>query len=160
MSPFAYVPFCRTCPLLPDPFAAFEGANLIKIHRRSGKLAYLMDPDFESDPDPALRFCVKLNLRTRSIECYDYAHRDNPPILHRKEMLLHPEHPLFAKFARLTRQEEQHGLLTDTATIGTRAGWTAQLEAAGFALRGHRLVRRNAGSTAEEDTAPRRAAKQ
>jgi hypothetical protein len=27
-----------------------EGANLIKIHRRSGKLSYLMYPDFETDP--------------------------------------------------------------------------------------------------------------
>jgi hypothetical protein len=32
----------------------------------------------------------------------------------------------------------------DAAAIGTRAGWEARLRAAGFALRGHRLVRRNA----------------
>src|SRR5438105_8166918 len=31
-----------------------EGANLIKIHRRSGKLSYLVYPEFESDPHPAL----------------------------------------------------------------------------------------------------------
>ena len=39
-------------------------------------------------------------------------------------------------------QEEKHGLLDDPATIGTRDGWQARLKAAGFALRGHRLVRR------------------
>ena len=35
----------------------------------------------------------------------------NPPILHRKETFLHPTHPLHAKFARLTQQEEKAGLL-------------------------------------------------
>lgn len=31
-----------------------EAANLIKIHRRSGKLSYLVYPDFDDDPHPAL----------------------------------------------------------------------------------------------------------
>jgi DNA phosphorothioation-associated putative methyltransferase len=118
-----------------------EGANVIKLHRSSGKLSYLAYPDFDADPHPALRRCVKLSLRSRGLECYDYARSDNPPVLHRKEAFLHPDHPLHAKFARLTRQEEEHGLLTDTATIGTRLGWQARLRAAGWTLRGHRLVR-------------------
>jgi hypothetical protein len=65
----------------------------------------------------------------------------HPPILHRKETFLTADHPLHAKFARLTQQEEKHGLLDDTATIGTKEGWHAKLNATGFALRGHRLVR-------------------
>ncbi len=100
---------------------------------------------FETDPHPALARCVKLSLRTRQLECYDYSQSANPPVLHRKETFLLPEHPLAAKFARLTRQEEQHGLLDSPATLGTRDGWQARLDAAGFALRGHRLVRRSAG---------------
>ncbi len=79
--------------------------------------------------------------RLRPLECYDYSQSANPPILHRKETFLHPQHPLHARFARLTQQEERHGLLSDTATIGTRAGWEARLSGAGFALRGQRLVR-------------------
>jgi DNA phosphorothioation-associated putative methyltransferase len=118
-----------------------EGANIVKIHRRSGKISYLAYPDFESDPHPALLRCIRLSLRTRELHCYDYAGSANPPILHRKETFLTPDHPLHAKFARLTRQEEQHVLLTETATIGTRAGWQARLAAAGLALRGHRVVR-------------------
>ena len=31
-----------------------EGANLIKLHRHSGKVSYLVYPDFETDPHPAL----------------------------------------------------------------------------------------------------------
>ena len=32
-----------------------EGANIIKIHRRSGKLSYLNYPDFETNPHPGGR---------------------------------------------------------------------------------------------------------
>jgi len=47
----------------------------------------------------------------------------------------------FSKFAWLTRQEEKHGLLDETATIGTRAGSERRLAERGFTIRGHRLVR-------------------
>jgi len=128
-----------------------EGANIIKIHRRSGKLSYLVYPDFETDPHPALARCVKLNLRTRQIECYEYGQRDpadcksaatsNPPVLHRKELFLLPEHELHAKFARLTAQEEKYGLLDDASGIGTREGWARRLRERGFVVKGHRLLR-------------------
>ena len=39
-----------------------EGANLIKLHRQSGKVSYLVYPDFETDPHPALLRSVKLTL--------------------------------------------------------------------------------------------------
>jgi DNA phosphorothioation-associated putative methyltransferase len=117
-----------------------EGANVIKLHRDSGKVSYLVYPDFESDPHPSLRRSVKLSLRTREIECLEFGDSPNPPILHRKETFLAADHPLAEKFGRLTRQEEMHGLLDDTAAIGTRAGWEAHLRHKGFALRGHRVV--------------------
>jgi DNA phosphorothioation-associated putative methyltransferase len=120
-----------------------EGANLIKIHRRSGKLSYLAYPDFETDPHPALLRCVRLNLRTRQIECHDYGPRTNPPVLHRKESFLGPEDERRAKFARLTAQEEKHGLLEDPSGIGTREGWLRRLAERGFSLKGHRLVHLN-----------------
>src|SRR3954452_20839011 len=61
-----------------------EGANVIKLHRRSGKVPYLVYPDFEADPHPALLRSIKLSLRTRELDCYDYATSANPPVLHRK----------------------------------------------------------------------------
>jgi DNA phosphorothioation-associated putative methyltransferase len=118
-----------------------EGANLIKIHRRSGKLSYLVLPEFDDDPHPALLRSIRVNLRTRQIESNDYAQSANPPVLHRKETFLNVDHPLHAKFARLTQQEEKHGLLDNLATIGTSEGWQARLNDRGFTLRGHRLVR-------------------
>src|SRR5207249_377812 len=103
--------------------------------------SYLVYPGFETDPHPALLRCVRLSLRSRQIECYDYGQSANPPILHRKESFLAGGDPRYARFARLTAQEEKHGLLADAAGIGTRDGWTKRLTERGWALRGHRLVR-------------------
>jgi hypothetical protein len=121
-----------------------EGADLIKLHRQSGKVSYLVYPDFDVDPHPALLRSIKLNLRTREIESTDYATSPNPPVLHRKETFLLLDDPRRPKFDRLTRQEERAGLLDETATIGTRSGWADRLRERGYALGGHRLVRSRA----------------
>jgi DNA phosphorothioation-associated putative methyltransferase len=118
-----------------------EGTNIIKIHRFSGKLSYLAYPAFETDPHPALARSVKLSLRARELACLDYTTSENPPVLHRKETFLPRDHPLHAKFERLTQHEEAQGLLDEPATIGTRNGWEQRLRNAGFILRGHRLMR-------------------
>jgi DNA phosphorothioation-associated putative methyltransferase len=131
-----------------------EGANVVKIHRRSGKLSYLVYSAFDTDPHPALVRSVRLSLHTRHIDCRDYAAADNPPVLHRKETFLQPEHPLHSKFARLTAQEERHGLLADPAVIGTRRGWEDRLADHGFAQRGHRLVRRTKTLSSAADPDP------
>jgi DNA phosphorothioation-associated putative methyltransferase len=123
-----------------------EGANIIKIHRRSGKLSYLVYPDFENDPHPALLRLVRVNLRTRRIDCNDYSKSVNPPVLHRKECFLLDSDPLHTKFSRLTAQEEKNGLLDDPSGIGTREGWSRRLGERGYALKGHRLLRSNCQS--------------
>jgi DNA phosphorothioation-associated putative methyltransferase len=138
--------FSRTA--MPADLGKVGRANLIKLHRQSGKVSYLVYPDFETDPHPALRRSVKLSLRTREIDCFDYTASANPPVLHRKEAFLIADHPLHAKFTRLTAQEEKHGLLDDSSEIGTREGWSTRLAEQGFALKGHRLV----GSDAQRNS--------
>jgi DNA phosphorothioation-associated putative methyltransferase len=131
-----------------------EAANLIKLHRQSGKVSYLVYPDFEADPHPALLRSVKLSLRTREIECLEYGGSPNPPILHRKESFLTSDHPLHAKFARLTQQEERYGLLDDANTIGTRDGWNRRLDEQAFSIRGHRLIRSKRRNSLPEHDIP------
>jgi DNA phosphorothioation-associated putative methyltransferase len=143
----------RTAPEALDPLlradegcaradlGEIEGADLIKLHRHSGQVSHLVDPDFDADPHPALLRSIELDLRTREIESTDYAAGANPPVLHRKEALLLPDDPRWSKFDRLTRQEERAGLLDETATIGTRSRWADRLRGWRYTLRGHRLVR-------------------
>jgi DNA phosphorothioation-associated putative methyltransferase len=119
-----------------------EDANIVKIHRFSGKVSYLAYPNFDSDPHPTLVRSVKLNMRSLWLDCWDYVESENPPILHRKEAFLAKDDSRYAKFARLTQQEERRGLLDETAAIGTRNGWNARLLERGLELRGHRLVKK------------------
>ena len=118
-----------------------EGANLIKLHRHSGKVSYLVYPDFETDPHPALLRSIKLSLRTRESTASTMP-TARTSRFHRKETFCCAEHRSMPKFARLSRQEEKHGLLADTATIGIRKDGNVGWKERGFAFRGHRLVRR------------------
>jgi hypothetical protein len=61
--------------------------------------------------------------------------------LRRETGILRSDDPRRPKFDRVTRQEERAGLLDDTATIGTRTGWTERLREPEYELRGHRLIR-------------------
>jgi hypothetical protein len=63
-------------------------------------------------------------------------------ILHRKEEFVAGDHPLRSTFARLTQQEESHGLFADPAAIGARDGWASVSARSGWTLAGHRLLRR------------------
>lgn len=119
-----------------------EGANIIKLHRDSPRVSYLSYPDFEEDPHPSLRASLLVELQTFRMDLRRYEQVANPPILHRKEEFVTLEHPLREKFARLTAQEERHGLYTSPERIGTRNGWEQVLQAQGVSLRGHRVVRK------------------
>src|SRR5258708_21508227 len=80
-------------------------------------------------------------LRSRQTDFYDNRQNEYPPIPHREETFLAPTHPPFARFARLTRQQEKRGLLDDSATIGTRTGWQTRFLEKGLRLARHRGVR-------------------
>jgi len=118
-----------------------DGANLIKLHRGDPKVSYLTYPEFETDPHPALAHSLTVNLQTFRLKSRRYTGQRNPPILHRKETFVAPDHPLYAKFARLTRIEESKGLYEDPSHIGTRDGWRAALSVRGLVLKGHRVVK-------------------
>lgn len=117
-----------------------DGGNIVKLARGGARVSYLSYPDFETDPHPCLAQSVSVGLQTFQIRERDYRQSSNPPILHRKEAFLAPEHPLNAKFARLTKSEERHGLYDEPSRIGTRDGWNAVLAERSVALRGHRVV--------------------
>lgn len=116
-------------------------ANIVKLARGAAAVSYLCYPEFERDPHPALAWSVTVNLRTFRVRRTRFWERENRPILHRKELFVGADHPLRAKFRRLTVQEERWGLYDDPATIGTEAGWAETLARWGARLAGHRVVR-------------------
>jgi hypothetical protein len=51
-------------------------------------------------------------LRDLHVRYRDYD-ADNPPLLHQKDQLLLPDYPHYEKFAKLSQQERNWGLLDD-----------------------------------------------
>lgn len=71
-----------------------DEANVIKLHRFSGKVSYIVYSDFDKNPHPPMKLRVKVTLPTLSIDLFDYSTWRDPPILSRKEQLLHNTHEL------------------------------------------------------------------
>lgn len=123
---------------------SMDDMNIVKLHRFSGKVSYLSCQDFERDAHPAITSTVKLSLRTLRLDYFDQSDSVNPLLLDQKEIMVTEEHPLRARFERLSRQEFKHGLLNGEADILSRRHWEARLNLLGFTHRGHRLVARKA----------------
>ena len=115
-----------------------DGANLIKINRRKPKVSYLSYPDFDKVGHPPLAFSVVVDLRQLTARWIDFTGRENPPILHRKELFVPEGYPGRKKFARLSKQEARAGLL-GRSDVGTQGSWEDLLSRNGFFLAGHQL---------------------
>ncbi len=117
-----------------------EEANVIKFHCRKPKITYLVYPDFDADPHPALHTSMQIDLRDLHVHYRDYDSAENPPVLHQKDLLVTSEYPGYEKFAKLSRQEEDWGLLEDWKRISDHRGWRSCLEDHCAELKGHRVV--------------------
>ena len=116
-----------------------EGATVIKFHTNSPKISYFFYPDFDTVPHPVLHTSMQIDLRDLHVSYRDYDTDDDPPVLHQKDTLVTPDYPLYEKFAKLSRQEENWGLLDDRS-ISNRQGWFRCLEDHCATLQGHRVV--------------------
>src|SRR5438034_9436407 len=119
--------------------------NVIKFRLDELKISFLAYPDFLDCPHPVLRHSVAIDLVTGKDREMDYSGNINPPILHRKESLVPPDHPRRSEFEALTQAEEAEGLFQDTATIGFKQNWERLLLAKGLVLQGHELCRKETG---------------
>ncbi len=116
-----------------------DGANLIKLHRFSGKVSYIAYPDFEKDPFPAIQLRVKVSLRSLEIDVFDYSEWSDPPLLFRKDEFLPPEHPKRLLFSKLSKQLAKAGVLPSSESRFTGSQWKEFLSASGYSIRGHAL---------------------
>ena len=115
-----------------------DDATLLKINRIKPQVSFLVYPDFDTDPHPALEASIVAKLGEIRLKHRYFGDSDNPPILHRKDSFVPDTYPGYSKFERLTRQEEKAGLL-DRSDIGNRRGWEEALAVAGLTLKGHQL---------------------
>lgn len=127
--------------------------TIVKFNTSKPKISYLSYPDFETDPHPALKASIQVDLKTLEVAYRDYSNSNNPPILHRKETFVTHDYPLYQQFVTLTRAQEALGLLDNSRSIGTRRGWQERLKAYSVEIRGHRIIKcQTANSTRKSST--------
>lgn len=72
-------------------FGDVSQADVIKLHKASGKATFLVYDDFEGKALPELHHRIKVNLRTRWVQVFD--HSKDGQLLCYKERLLSSTHP-------------------------------------------------------------------
>lgn len=113
--------------------------NVAKIELSDGRAVSLLDyEDFADHAFPALRQSRRVDLKTGAVTVRRYGM--NPPILHRKELLLKPDALRRDIYVALTRELERRGLFVDMTRRGRQVAWEAALAQAGIEVRDHRVV--------------------
>jgi DNA phosphorothioation-associated putative methyltransferase len=115
--------------------------NVIKFWLKEFKVSFLSYPGFFETPHPVLKKSISINLSTGKVQKFDYSKSENPPILHRKETLLKPNHPLIPIYRNLTESEEKEGLYQNPKIIGFKQNWEKLLSEKGIEYEGHNLIK-------------------
>lgn len=105
-----------------------------------GDIALLAYADFFDEPFPALQRSWRVHPDSGEVGYRTYADSFNPPILHRKELLLPLDHPRREEYAALTAAAEAIGLFDDTTRIGYQRQWLALVRERGYRIDGHQLL--------------------
>ncbi|WP_454804806.1 DNA phosphorothioation-associated putative methyltransferase [Paraburkholderia fungorum] len=127
--------------LLKAPQEARERANVVKVNLRNWRVSLLVYPDFFDDPFPSLAESWVFDQASEAkIRYRSYSESLNPPILHRKELLLTADHALRTAFSITTQQAEELGLFDNTAVIGFRLNWERQIFEKGYRLENDRFL--------------------
>jgi DNA phosphorothioation-associated putative methyltransferase len=123
-------------PALLDPFP-----KVAKLNVRTGRLSLLAYQDFEEDPFPQLAASWTFAPESASPPTFrTYSGSLNPPILHRKELLVSESYPGRQRWSELTSVGESLGLFDDTTTIGFKVNWERLVASKGYRLTGTDFV--------------------
>ncbi|TBW50372.1 DNA phosphorothioation-associated putative methyltransferase [Marinobacter halodurans] len=114
--------------------------NVVKLSSRTDDLTLLNYPTFFEEAFPTLEQAWKFDLETLNYRYRVYLESNNPPILHRKELLLAPDHNEIPRYSALTKEAEGIGLFDDTKRIGFLQEWERLLKDKGYEVIDHSLI--------------------
>jgi DNA phosphorothioation-associated putative methyltransferase len=106
--------------------------NVVRYSETRETISFLSYGSYFDDPFPVLKESCLVNVLTGKVSKRDYSVVNNPPILHRKELLLPADHPSVSEFSALTRVLEDAGLFSDVRRIGTQKIWEFLVREAGL----------------------------
>ncbi|MCF6257078.1 MAG: DNA phosphorothioation-associated putative methyltransferase [Gammaproteobacteria bacterium] len=126
--------------------------NVIRFELALNRIALLNYPTFFDEAFPALQESWNIDLNASEHSRRTYTDSLNPPILHRKELLLSVSHPHRAEFEALTRSAEDIGLFDDSSRIGYQRQWQHLVRESGYQVVDHQLIPYGNDECGEEDT--------
>lgn len=108
--------------------------NLVKFFKKEHKISLLNYPTFYEESYPPLQSSNLVDLSTFATKQTNYSTSENPPILHRKELMVMPSDSHYDHFCSLTREGELAGLYENPFKIGFKQNWERVITEAGFEL--------------------------
>ncbi len=114
--------------------------NVIRLNDSGSDVSLLHYPGFLDEPFPELAKSWRFTGASDTATFRDYTQSWNPPILHRKELLLSPTHERYAEYKETTTTAEELGLFAEAHRIGFREQWRKAIEEQGYELDGGRFV--------------------
>lgn len=113
--------------------------NVVKFDlKEPNKVSLLEYSDFSEDAFPVLLNGTNIDLSSNSIRNRAYS-LSNPPVLHRKELLIPPSDPSREKYVALTEELEELGAFINISELGTKQRWLKRLEELGIEIVGHEI---------------------
>lgn len=113
--------------------------NVLKLNLRTGRYSLLAYPEFETSAFPELRASWTMS-DTGALAYRTYEDSLNPPILHRKELLVPENWPQRGEWVQLTKAAESIGLFDDSRAIGFKLNWEQLVASKGYRVFGHELL--------------------
>jgi DNA phosphorothioation-associated putative methyltransferase len=118
----------------------FSTWNVIKFNLKNDqRLSLLEYDDFDKMEFPCLHHSCQVDLKIGSLKIRKHSPA-NPPVLHRKELLIHPEHPELAKFKNLTSELEKLGAFANIVKLGTKLRWQDELKRLKINVKNHKAT--------------------
>lgn len=111
--------------------------NVVRIG--NDNIAFLTYRDFEEDPFPSLTKSIRFDLLDGRKSARDYTNYSNPPILHRKELLVPGDFPQRERFLNLSSTLDALGVFYDPHKIGFKQQWENRLRSHGVIIEGYEI---------------------
>jgi DNA phosphorothioation-associated putative methyltransferase len=114
--------------------------NVLRIDPRLEEVAFLQYPQLGFEPFPALTGSWRVHVPSALVTHRRYEESLNPPILHRTELILPPDHPARSSCEMLTKACEAIGLFDNPTIIGFKRTWYELIQQKGYTLSQFDLV--------------------
>ena len=113
--------------------------NVVKLEIKNPKnMSFLAYEDFSKTEFPAILRSYKFIESKQTFKLMRY-NAQNPPILHRKELLLPPSHPELEKYAKLTEKLVALGAFQNMHRHGTKVRWQEWLQSLRIVVVNHNI---------------------